>query len=75
MRLNLFNSGKPIPQEYRDQLFSKCIRIENGSKRNGDSGLGLGLYLIKKILQRQGGDIRYEPKDNGSNFVVTLPEN
>jgi signal transduction histidine kinase len=74
VRLNLFNSGTPIPQEYRDQLFSKCIRMDNGSKRNGDDGLGLGLYLTKKILQRQGGDIRYEPKDNGSNFVVTLPE-
>jgi DNA-binding response OmpR family regulator len=74
VRLTVFNSGKPIPQEYRGQLFSKCIQIENGGKRHGN-GLGLGLYLTKKILQRQGGDIRYEPKDNGSNFIVTLPEN
>ena len=74
VRLNVFNSGKPIPQEFRDQLFSKCIRIDKGTKKRGN-GLGLGLYLTKKILQRQGGDIRYEPQDNGSNFIVTLPVN
>lgn len=44
-----------------------------GSKEPGR--LGLGLYFTKKILQEQGGDISYEPKDNGSNFVVTLPGN
>jgi K+-sensing histidine kinase KdpD len=36
-------------------------------------GLGLGLYLTKKMLQRQGGDVATSRKDNGSNFVVTLP--
>jgi signal transduction histidine kinase len=33
---------------------------------------GLGLYLIKTILQKHGGDIWYESKENGSNFVFTL---
>jgi DNA-binding response OmpR family regulator len=72
VRLNVFNTGKTIPQEYREQLFNKCIRIGEGNSREPER-LGLGLYFTKKILQRQGGDISYEPKDNGSNFVVTLP--
>lgn len=74
VRLNVFNTGKTIPQEYREQLFNKCIRIADGNGE-GPERLGLGLYFTKKILQKQGGDISYEPKDNGSNFVVTLPGN
>jgi signal transduction histidine kinase len=34
---------------------------------------GLGLYLIRKVIQRMGGEIWYEAKQDGSNFVFTLP--
>jgi signal transduction histidine kinase len=73
-RLNVFNSGKPIPEEYRDKLFTKFLRFENNSNVNGISdGMGLGLYLTKTIVQKHGGDIWYEAKENGSNFVLSLP--
>ncbi len=73
-QLNVFNSGKPIPEEGRDRLFSKWVQI--GKKTSGNrpaEGMGLGLYLIKKLLQKQGGDIWYEAQGGGSNFVFTLP--
>ena len=35
-------------------------------------GVGMGLYLIKKIIQKLGGNIWYEAKGHGSNFVWTL---
>ena len=73
-RLNVFNSGKPIPEECRENLFSQFKGLSNGRQGNGrGDGLGLGLYLIKKIIQKQGGDIWYEAKEDGSNFVFTLP--
>jgi signal transduction histidine kinase len=75
-RLNVFNSGKPIPEEYREKLFTRFVRFENNDNGNGmGDGMGLGLYLIKTIIQKHGGDIWYEPKENGSNFVFTLPGN
>jgi signal transduction histidine kinase len=41
---------------------------------NGNSdGLGLGLYLTREIIRKHGGDIWYEAKEHGSNFVFTLP--
>jgi two-component system sensor histidine kinase/response regulator len=71
-KLNVYNSGKPIPEECRHQLFTKFSRIGEGN--NGNShGTGLGLYLVKGIIQKHGGDIWYEAKENGSNFVFTLP--
>jgi signal transduction histidine kinase len=75
-RLNVHNSGKPIPEEYRDKLFTKFGRFGNNGNGNemGD-GMGLGLYLIKTIVQKHGGDIWYEAKEDGSNFIFTLPRN
>jgi signal transduction histidine kinase len=67
-RFSVFNSGSPIPEECRAKLFSKLIRRDPGA-----DGVGMGLYLIKRIIQKQGGDIWYEAKEGGSNFVFTLP--
>jgi signal transduction histidine kinase len=73
-RLNVCNSGKPIPEEYRKKLFKESMSKGNGENViEGVGGTGLGLYLIKKVIQRLGGEIWYEAKQNGSNFVFTLP--
>jgi signal transduction histidine kinase len=73
-RLNVYNSGKPIPEEYREKLFKKSMSQGNGENvKEGAGGMGLGLYLIKKIIQRLGGEIWYEAKQNGSNFIFTFP--
>ncbi len=73
-RLNVYNSGKPIPKEQRKKLFTKFMG--NGKRGNGGEkrdGMGLGLYLIQKVIQKLGGKIWYEAKENGSNFLFTLP--
>jgi signal transduction histidine kinase len=71
-RLRVYNSGRPIPEEYRPLLFSKAKRL--ASPRPGASpGLGLGLYLSRDVIRRQGGDLWYEARKDGSDFVVSLP--
>jgi signal transduction histidine kinase len=71
-RLNIYNSGNPIPEWWRDKLFTKVASVQNQSNPRTE-GMGLGLYLIRKIVQKLGGKIWYEAKDHGSNFVLTLP--
>jgi len=71
-RLNVFNSGKPVPEEWHDKLFTGFTRGKNDNN-GGPPGMGLGLCLVKGIIQKHGGDIWYEPKENGSDFVFTLP--
>lgn len=70
-RLNVYNSGKPIPEEHRDKLFTRFGRIETDERKSSDS-IGLGLYLIKDIVRKHGGDIWYEAKTDGSDFVFTI---
>ena len=47
------------------------LNSQNG--KEGTGGTGLGLYLIGNVIQKLGGEIWYEAKENGSNFVFTLP--
>ncbi len=69
-KLNVYNSGKPIPEEARERLFTQFYRV--GGKVAFE-GMGLGLYLTRKIIRKHGGDIWYEAKEYGSNFVFTFP--
>jgi signal transduction histidine kinase len=69
-QINVFNSGIPVQMEQQKMLFKKFCRT--GEKGNPD-GMGLGLFLVREILQRHGCKIRYEAEEDGSNFIFTLP--
>ncbi len=71
-KLNVYNSGKPIPEECRNKLFTKFASFGNNAN-GGTDGMGLGLYLVKQIIRNRGGDIWYEAQEGGSNFVFTVP--
>jgi PAS domain S-box-containing protein len=70
-RLNVYNSGTPIPEEHRQKLFTRFGRI-GADARGAPDGVGLGLYLIKEIIKKHGGDIWYEARPDGSAFIFTL---
>jgi K+-sensing histidine kinase KdpD len=72
-KINVFNSGSPVPEEDRNMLFKKFCRI--GKRDNGElEGIGLGLYLVREILETHGGKIWYEARQDGSNFIFTMPK-
>lgn len=70
-RLNVYNTGIPIPEEKRSILFTKFGRVQGDTVREG---VGMGLFLTKEIIKRHGGEIWYEARHNGSDFVFTLPK-
>jgi signal transduction histidine kinase len=70
--LKVQNSGRPGFAETTPLLFSGPVRPLQGDGARSQ-GLGLGLRLVKDIIKEQGGDLWYEPKNDGSNFVITLP--
>jgi excisionase family DNA binding protein len=63
--------GLGIPPEKREQIFERFYQAHrNGHK----SGLGLGLYVSRQIVELHGGEIDVEfPPDGGARFVVRLP--
>jgi two-component system sensor kinase FixL len=41
--------------------------------RSGSRQVGLGLYISRALLRRDGGDLRYEPSSSGARFVIEIP--
>ncbi|MHB8068794.1 MAG: sensor histidine kinase [Desulfobaccales bacterium] len=70
--LKVGNSSSLKSEEQRSMLFSHSKSGAKGGKTRSQ-GLGLGLRLVKDIIKEQGGDLWYEAKNSGSNFVITLP--
>jgi signal transduction histidine kinase len=71
-QLQVYNSGPAIPETRRATLFSKPS-LSATSYQRGENGLGLGLYLSREILRNCGGDVLYQPCQEGSNFILTFP--
>jgi two-component system, sensor histidine kinase and response regulator len=71
-RLTVYNTGQTVSEALRFMLFSPIRSMRPSKKRR--QGMGLGLTLSRDIIQNYGGDIWYEAKKGGSNFVISLPQ-
>lgn len=67
------DNGIGIPQDQQSQIFSKLFRADNVREHQVE-GTGLGLYIVKSIVDYSDGKIWFESKENqGSTFFVSLP--
>lgn len=67
------DSGIGIPAGQQDKIFSKLFRADN-AKESETEGTGLGLYIIKSIVEQSGGAVWFESKEKqGTTFYVTFP--
>ncbi|MFL5663286.1 MAG: response regulator [Ktedonobacteraceae bacterium] len=67
--------GVGIPEEMLPHIFDQFYRVPSVEVQNGPHvGLGLGLYISRKIVERHGGHIDVQSVPNqGSTFTVVLP--
>ena len=73
VKISVKDTGIGIPADELSKLFSKFFRAENAVKFYAE-GSGLGLYIVKNIVKRHGGEIWAESEINrGSTFYFTLP--
>jgi signal transduction histidine kinase len=66
------DGGAGVAEEDRSQMFDLFAR-GNESRRTTPEGTGLGLALVKRIVEASGGDVRYE-HDPGARFVLSFPK-
>ena len=70
LAVSISDRGTGIDPDVKDKLFDKFIT-------KSQKGVGLGLYISKRILEAHGGRIWIEETDNkdtaGAKFTFTLP--
>jgi PAS domain S-box-containing protein len=71
VQVSVGDRGPGIPPDIRERLFG---RFAQGEHTATQSGLGLGLYLSRQIVEAHGGTLGAEfSTEKGARFVVTLP--
>ena len=70
--LRVNDRGPGVPADQRERIFEPFYRLPGASEHAG--GVGLGLALVKSIVERHGGAVRCEDNPGGGAcFVVRLP--
>ena len=67
------DTGKGIPSDKIDCIFEKFNLVEDRLRKSSE-GSGIGLSLVKKLVEIQGGKIEVKSrKDIGTDFIIKLP--
>ena len=73
MLISVSDNGCGIPKDSHDKIFTKFFRSDNARSEHTD-GTGLGLYIVKSILDHIGGDVWFWSKEKeGTIFYFTIP--
>jgi signal transduction histidine kinase len=72
--ISVRDNGVGIAPENRERIFQQFMQVDR-ERRRSRGGLGLGLYLVKMIVEAHGGSIEAvsNGEGHGSEFVVRLP--
>lgn len=70
-RIDVADTGVGVTEEELPKIFSRFYRGKNTA---GCPGLGIGLYLTRRILSEEGGYIRAARSKSGSVFSVFVPK-
>lgn len=72
--IDVQDTGLGIPQADQYKIFSKLFRATNARESDTD-GTGLGLYIVKSVVEHAGGTIRFSSTEGkGTTFYVRLPK-
>ena len=74
LRLMVQDTGKGIEPDYLPHVFEPFSQ-EDGASTRSHEGIGLGLSIVRSLVELHGGRIRVasEGRDRGATFIVDLP--
>ena len=71
--IKVSDTGIGIPESQQSQIFGRLFRADNAKNCQPD-GNGLGLYVVKKLIELMDGNVWFESKENqGTTFFLELP--
>jgi signal transduction histidine kinase len=73
IEIKVADTGYGIPKPQQKDIFTKLFRADNVRQKDTE-GTGLGLYIVKNIVEQSGGKISFDStEDKGTTFYVTIP--
>jgi two-component system phosphate regulon sensor histidine kinase PhoR len=71
--MNVSDTGAGIPEKKLPKIFDRFYQVDGSTTRKHE-GIGIGLYLVKNILEKHSGSIWVESEvGSGSKFISVLP--
>jgi len=67
----LADNGKGVPAEIEERLFQRFVH--RGSLVTAPGGVGIGLSIVRALVEGMGGTIAYQRNNGWSEFQVTVP--
>lgn len=74
IRVEVENDGNQIDETYKDSIWNMFYQGNESYTLNGQKGSGLGLYLVKSIVQLHGGRYGFYNTDTGVAFYFEMPK-
>ncbi len=71
IKVSVFNTGKPIPEEDIANLWQKFYKVDKARTREY-GGNGIGLSIVKAVMEGMGQEYGVQNYDNGVSFWFTL---
>jgi len=65
--IKISDNGGGIKEELKDRIFEPYFTTKEEGK-----GTGMGLYMVKEIIERMNGTISFENNQDGVTFIITL---
>jgi signal transduction histidine kinase len=74
LEIQIKDSGIGIAPEHLPLLFTRFYRVDKSRSRSS-GGSGIGLTIVKHLVEKHGGQVRAESagEGQGSTFIFTLP--
>ena len=70
--LTVADEGIGIAPEHAERVFERFYQADAGNRRRF-GGVGLGLYIVRLLVEAQGGRVRVLPRERGACLEVRLP--
>lgn len=71
IRISIFNTGKNIEEIELDRIWKRFYKVDSSRNRD-DGGTGIGLALVKAIMNNYGNKYGVQNKENGVEFYFEL---
>jgi signal transduction histidine kinase len=72
VRISISDEGPGLSPEDLDRLFGRFQRL-SAKPTGGESSTGLGLSIVKRIIDMHGGEVNAHSPGQGATFTILLP--